>query len=78
MSGIVDLQRDEIADSIIDVIRNFKKKFVWTAEASYSFNILKDAMVSASILENPDFNLPFFFQCDASDNVLGSVLLKKS
>lgn len=33
--------------------------------------------MSAPILGNPDFDRPFFLQCDASDYAVGSVLFQK-
>lgn len=67
----------EIAAPIFEVIRNPKKKFMWTECANKSFEILKNALISAPILGNPDFDLPFYLQCDASDFAVGSVLFQK-
>jgi hypothetical protein len=43
------------------------KKFVWTAEAENAFNQIKSKLISAPILANPDFGLPFTVQTDSSD-----------
>jgi hypothetical protein len=40
------------------------------------FADLKKALVSAPILAFPNFKLPFFIQCDASNNGIGGVLLQ--
>ena len=39
-----------------------------------SFNILKKALISASIIQPSDWSLPFEIMCDASDYVVGVVL----
>ena len=39
-----------------------------------SFNILKKALISAPIIQPPDWSLPFKIMCDASDYAVGTVL----
>ena len=39
-----------------------------------SFNVLKNALISAPIIQPPDWNLPFEIICDASDYAVGTVL----
>ena len=39
-----------------------------------SFNILKEAFISAPIIQPPDWSLHFELMCDASDYVVGVVL----
>jgi hypothetical protein len=39
-----------------------------------SFNILKEALISAPIIQPPDWSLPFDIMCDASDYAMRAVL----
>ena len=39
-----------------------------------AFEILKKALISAPIVQPPDWNLPFEIMCDASDYAVGAVL----
>jgi hypothetical protein len=39
-----------------------------------SFKILKESLISAPIIQPPDWLLPFEIMCDASDFVVGAVL----
>lgn len=61
---------------INDLLRNRKKnqKIVWTPEAETSFVKIKELLVSASILLQPDFTKPFTVQCDAYNTGLTGVL----
>jgi hypothetical protein len=38
------------------------------------FNVLKNALISAPIIQPPDCNLRFEITCDASDYAVGDVL----
>lgn len=46
----------------------------WTNECEHSFQTLKERLVSAPILNCPDFDRPFVLQTDASGFGLGAVL----
>ena len=48
--------------------------FVFYDDCIEAFEILKKALISAPIVQPPDWNLPFEIMCDASDYVGGVVL----
>jgi hypothetical protein len=48
--------------------------FSFNDDCVESFNILKNALISAYIIKLPNWNFPFEIMCDASDYVVGSVL----
>ena len=48
--------------------------FEFTDKCLKSFDTLKMALVSAPIIQPPDWSLPFEILCDASDFAVGAVL----
>jgi hypothetical protein len=48
--------------------------FEFTNESLAAFHTLKKALVSARIIQPPDWSLPFEIMCDASDYTIGVVL----
>jgi hypothetical protein len=52
-------------------------KIAWTEEHDITFCQLKEDLVSAPVLWNPDFSLTFVLQTDASDRGLRAVLLQE-
>ena len=48
--------------------------FVFYDECLEAFETLKKALISAPIVQPPDWNLPFEIMCDASDYAVGAVL----
>ena len=47
--------------------------FVFYNDCVEAFEILKKALITAPIIQPPDWNLPFEIICDASDYVVGVV-----
>ena len=50
--------------------------FQFTDECHKAFNTLKKALISALIIQPPDWKLPFGIMCDASDCAVGPYLVK--
>jgi hypothetical protein len=51
--------------------------FSWSTAQEEAFNILKDKLTHAPLLQLPDFNKMFELECDASGIGLGGVLLQE-
>ncbi|KAL4366878.1 hypothetical protein GQ457_05G024390 [Hibiscus cannabinus] len=61
----------EVDRAKIDVISKLPPP---TSDCIQAFNLLKQKLVSAPIVEPPDWTLPFELMCDASDYAVGAVL----
>jgi hypothetical protein len=48
--------------------------FIFTEECLQSFHTLKEALISAPVIQPLDWYLPFEIMCDASDYAIGAVL----
>jgi DNA-binding transcriptional regulator PaaX len=48
--------------------------FVFTEEYLQLFHTLKEALISAPVIQPPNWHLPFEIMCDASDYAIGAVL----
>lgn len=66
----------EITTPITNLLKKDRKKFHWTAEANVAFEKLKNALISAPVLSNPDFRQPFVIETDSSDSAIGAVLVQ--
>jgi hypothetical protein len=51
--------------------------FSWGTPQENAFNMLKDKLMHAPLLQLPDFNKTFELECDASGIGLGGVLLQE-
>ena len=58
----------------LTVILKDKVPFKWTEIERQAFQILKNKIISRSLLQYPDFAKPFIVTTDASDYALGGVL----
>ena len=47
--------------------------FEFTYQCLNAFQTVKKALISAPIIQSPDWSLPFEIMCDASDYVVGAV-----
>ena len=48
--------------------------FIFNKDCKEASEVLKKALISAPIVQPPDWNLPFEIMCDASDYAVGAVL----
>ena len=48
--------------------------YVFDEDCKEAFEVLKRALITAPIIQLPDWNLPFEIMCDASDYAVGDVL----
>ena len=49
-------------------------EFIFDDKCLNAFETLKEALISAPIMQPPDWNQPFEIMCDASDYAVGAVL----
>ena len=48
--------------------------FYWSHEQEHAFNLLKEKLISAPLLQYPDFSQPFIVTTDASNYAVGAIL----
>ena len=64
-----------IASPLTDGLRKDQPNRIrWTPEQLQAFTTLRDALLHAPVLHNPDFSKPFILQTDASNTGIGAVL----
>src|SRR6185437_3465000 len=49
-------------------------QYTFDSNCLHAFQTLKQSLISAPIMQPPDWNLPFEIMCDASDYAVGAVL----
>lgn len=54
------------------------RKWNWSPEQQRSFEDIKEKLISAPVLIQPDFEKPFEIYCDASRVGLGAILTQNS
>lgn len=64
---------NKIARPLIAVLCK-EVKFDFTPECLKAFEEIKASLISSSIVQAPDWSLPFEIMCDASDFAVGAVL----
>lgn len=69
------LNYSAVAAPITDLLKK-TDRFTWTPEAQNAFDMLKSRLVTAPVLTHPNFELPFYIQCDASRTGVGGVLFQ--
>jgi hypothetical protein len=52
-------------------------RFTWAKAQENAFNVLKDKLTHAPLLQLPNFNKTFELECDASGIGLGGLLLQE-
>lgn len=69
-----------LAAPLHDLIKGGGKgrRLIWNERAIKSFEELKEKLVSAPLLQTPDFSKEFFIYSDASDDCIGGVLSQLS
>ncbi|XP_055613020.1 uncharacterized protein LOC129759569 [Uranotaenia lowii] len=63
---------------LTDLLKGKPKVIQWNADADQAFSVLKEKLITAPILANPDFQKPFTIQTDASDTALAGVLTQEN
>jgi hypothetical protein len=63
----------QIARPLMHLLTN-DVPFVFMEKCLQSLRTLKKALISAPVIQPPDWHLPFEIMCDASDYAVGAVL----
>lgn len=68
-------KRSHILDPLTELTSK-KKRFVWEKVHQEAFDKIKSIISKETMLNYPDFNLPFEIHTDASDRQLGAVIMQ--
>ena len=67
-----------LAEALTELTKKTQpEQIIWTSSVEQAFNTLKQALVSAPVMRNPNFDEPFILQTDASHIGVGAVLIKE-
>jgi hypothetical protein len=72
MQGFID-DLSQVARPLTNLLAK-DAPFEFIDECLDAFHILKKALISAPIIQPPDWSVPFEILCDASDYAIGAVL----
>lgn len=67
----------EVTAPLTDLLKRKPKVVSWSEEAEKAFNDLKEKLITAPILANPNFDRPFKIQTDASDMTIAGILTQE-
>lgn len=67
----------EISAPLTNLLRKNPKTIVWNTTAEKAFLELKENLIAAPVLANPNFQLPFQVQTDASDSAIAAILTQQ-
>lgn len=62
---------------LTDLLRKKPKSIRWNEMAEQAFSRIKECLITAPVLSNPNFDLPFVIQSDASDTAIAAVLTQE-
>lgn len=67
----------EISVPLTDLLRKKPKTIVWNPAAEKAFITMKECLIAAPVLANPNFRLAFQIQTDASDSAIAAILTQQ-
>lgn len=70
-------QFSEMSAPLTDLLRKKPKTLSWYPIAEGAFIKLKESLIAAPVLANPNFDLPFQIQTDASDSAIAAILTQQ-
>lgn len=67
----------EITAPLTNLLKKRPKSIIWNEDAEQSFVRIKECLISAPVLCNPDFSRSFQIQSDASDTAVAAILTQQ-